>query len=1176
MADSTCFSKFFSQLGSYRTVSDEINLKSFPMGVIGLGQSPQALLIHTVLREKGGQAAVIVADEGDAQKLAEDLHGFGTEAVIFPEKDFNFTADSIASTEYEQRRIGALVNFMTGKADVLLLSVAAAMQRTIPEEELRSSVIELKKGTLTDTTELRKILVRNGYCETVQIDGTGQFAVRGDIVDFFPAQTDYPVRIHLDFDEVERLTYFDIVNQRRLEDIESMLIVPVTETAVTDMEALADKLDGVLSSLRGRKNEDMVKIFSSDAENLRHSIPLTSYDRYIPFIYDKATYPTDYLGDGFLFISESAGVKKNALSFEKRMEELTVQKIRDGLLSSKHCEFSITTEQLFEIYNTNRTIYLDNFMRGSFDTKAKALVNFEANQLTPWDGVYKNLTEDLSSYESRGWTVVVMCGSEKAADRTYSDLENDSHRVLYHSTINTDFSHGTINVMPGAITNGVEITGLKLVIITYGRFAKAVSSRAKRKNKANAANLIDDLRPGDLVVHENYGIGRFTRMEINKIDGIPQDYIVITYANNQTLSVPITRLEFISKYVGSSPDGDNSNVKLNSLTGSVWRNTKDRVRRSVKDIAHELIKIYADRLNSPGNAFSLNTDTQTGLMADFERRFEFNETDDQLRSIRQISEDMQRKSPMDRLLCGDVGFGKTEVALRAAFRAILCGKQVAFLVPTKILALQHYRTILHRFENTGTEVEMLSGFRSAKEQREIKKKLAAGRIDIITGTQSLISKSVKFKDLGLLIIDEEQRFGVLQKEKIKKAYPGVDILTLTATPIPRTLNQSLSGIKDLSTLDEAPIDRSPVQTYVGEYSFSTIADAVSRELRRGGQVYYLKNNIEKLPAIAARLQSEFPEARIAVGHGRMESEELEKIWIDMTNHETDILVCTTIIETGVDIPNANTIIIEDADRMGLAQLHQLRGRVGRSARKGYAYLTYAKDKTVAGDAGRRLSTIREFTQFGSGLKIAMRDMEIRGVGDLLGSKQHGMMDHVGYDMYMKILEEEIERIRNSGNPDYTEPVNCDIFLLIDKTIPSDYIDGYSHRVSMYNRIEAIRTAEDLQDVMDELLDRYGKPPKSLKNVIYCAYIKNTMGRLGVTKIWEKDDFVYLQINNPNKEMYKIMTQLMPGKILAGMKPSPYYCINTKGGNKLEILRTLSEKFHTLLEAAPTEAASQSE
>lgn len=641
--------------------------------------------------------------------------------------------------------------------------------------------------------------------------------------------------------------------------------------------------------------------------------------------------------------------------------------------------------------------------------------------------------------------------------------------------------------------------------------------------KGQSLHSLDELKKGDYVVHSLHGIGVFDGINKLEVGKITKDYIKIKYAKGDVLYVPVTQLDLVSKYIGPHED-DGRTVKLNKIGGKDWEKTRNKVRAAVKDMADQLIALYSKRQNSPGYAFSPDIDMQS----DFERRFEYDETSDQLRAIDEIKGDMEKPYPMDRLLCGDVGFGKTEVALRAAFKCAADGKQCAILVPTTILAYQHYRTILKRFDGFPVEIEMLSRFRTPKEQEKILKNLKRGSLDIIVGTHRLVSKDVKFKDLGLLIVDEEQRFGVAQKEKLKELFPTVDVLTLSATPIPRTLNMAMTGIRDMSVIEEAPQDRYPVQTYVIEHDMGILCEAMEKELRRGGQVYYLHNRVESIESTAAKIKEMMPSARIAVAHGRMGEEELSEIWRDLLEGDIDILVCTTIIETGVDVPNCNTLIIEDADRLGLAQLHQIRGRVGRSTRRASAYFTFKRGKELSEIANRRLSAIREYTEFGSGFKIAMRDLEIRGAGNVLGAQQHGHMEAVGYDMYLQLLGEAVEE--EKGEKPISRKKECLIDMQIDAHIPDNYIKSIPQRLAVYRRIADIKNTEDAEDVKDELRDRFGEIPQSVQGLIDVSLLRNTAAAKGIYEIGQKGNSVILYVNDIDTNTVLNLSSMMRGRV----------------------------------------------
>ena len=701
--------------------------------------------------------------------------------------------------------------------------------------------------------------------------------------------------------------------------------------------------------------------------------------------------------------------------------------------------------------------------------------------------------------------------------------------------------------MRGGLSAGADFPEAGFAVVTHGRIASyRRKNRRPGRNKGAEIHSLAELAPGDYIVHAAHGIGLYQGIQQLEVQGVVKDYLKLQYDKGDTLYVPVTQLDLVSKYIGTK---DEVKVKLHRLGGQEWQKAKSRVRAAVKDIAKELIQLYSKRMATPGYAFGPDTEWQY----DFERHFEYEETEDQLRCIDEIKGDMERPIPMDRLLCGDVGFGKTEVALRAAFKCVSESKQCVLLVPTTILAFQHYNTIARRFEGFPVQVEMLSRFRTPKEQEDILRRTARGEIDILVGTHRMLSKDVKFHDLGLFIVDEEQRFGVAQKERIKELAPNIDVLTLSATPIPRTLNMAMSGIRDMSVIEEAPQDRRPVQTYVLEHDNGIVTDAIRRELRRGGQVYYLHNRVESVERCAAGIQMRIPEARVAFAHGKMSEDEMSEIWRQVLEHEVDVLVCTTIIETGVDVPNVNTLIIENADRFGLSQLHQLRGRVGRSSRRAFAFLTFVRGKVLSDVASKRLEAIREFTEFGAGFKIAMRDMEIRGAGNLLGAQQHGHMEAVGYEMYLKLLADAVNE--EKGIPASRQEEECLVDLPVTAHIPEAYISSNAQRLDVYRRIADIRTEEDSLDVYDELIDRFGEPPEAVQGLIDVALLRNMAARLGIYEIKQQADTLLLYQRKLDLQAGSRMSAALKGRVMINAGPKPYFAVKVKKGlTSLDALR----------------------
>ncbi len=1139
----SCFSKIFSATPEFNSIRSDVERGSFPFGILGLPPAPKAFLIHSFCEEFNQKAVVIVPDEAFAQKLANDLTVFGTDAAVYPARDFNFQEVQASSSEYEQKRIGALSRFTDGRSKVLIASAEAAMQYTVPPEELAKKTFTLSPGMTVSTDELREKLVRAGYTFCEMVEGAGQFSVRGGIADIFPANTENPVRIEFWGDEIDTLNEFDIISQRRTEAVKSIRIAPCSEVIFDDLPQTAEKLESISKSIRGKNAAVVREWLNRDAELLKASLSPRCKDKYLPILFPDGSSVFSYVKDAFLFICDSSSVKERAAACEKLMNEEIKELFSDGLLCKGLDKFTLSMSEFFSMYEKHKTVYADNFARGSFDTPVKDLINFKVMQGSRWDGTYSVLVEDISPALKKKNSVAVFAGTQKAAQSLFDELTEDEIPAIMCSAPPKFFNPGYVHVLTETISAGIEFPAAKFTAVSYGRFTGGAKKTAvQKKRPPNAFNSLEELQKGDYIVHATSGIGIFDGIEKVCMEGVTKDYIKIKYAKGDVLYVPVTKLELVSKYIGPHEDDEHRTVKINRLGSGDWEKTKSRVRTAVRDIAAQLLKLYAARKAMPGYAFSPDLDMQR----DFECRFEYEETDDQLRCIREIKSDMEKAYPMDRILCGDVGFGKTEVALRAAFKCICDGKQVAMLVPTTILAFQHYNTVLHRFDGFPISIDMLCRFRTPKEQKEIVRKLGKGEIDIVTGTHRLISNDVQFKDLGLLIVDEEQRFGVAQKEKLKEKFPNVDVLTISATPIPRTLNFAMMGLRDLSVIEEAPLDRYPIQTYVIEHDEKLIAAAISKELRRGGQVYYLHNRIDNIDECAAELQKMFPEARIGIGHGKMNEMQLSEVWKKLTEGDIDILVCTTIIETGVDVPNCNTLIIEDANRMGLAQLHQLRGRVGRSTRRASAYLTYKPGKNLSEIAEKRLETIREFTQFGAGFKIAMRDLEIRGAGDMLGAQQHGHMASVGYDMYLELLNEEVEKLKSTDKKPYVPKKDCLVDIQIDAHIPDNYISEYSQRIAMYKRIADIHTNDDMLDVTDELIDRYGEPPVSVQGLIKVALLKNSAADNDIYEITQRGNCLILYVRAVSKEMLAKLA-VMRGRVSASASAKPFYSVRLRPG-----------------------------
>ena len=872
----------------------------------------------------------------------------------------------------------------------------------------------------------------------------------------------------------------------------------------------------MIARQRRRKNinEDLIKTLEKDIEKYQNGINNPASDRYMALIYPEMATAMDYIPkDAVVILCDHSSLHRAART---RTEEMGMQLdslLQRGLVAGELCDYVSQWEDFCSQLEGRTVVYMDAFGGSAYpeENPPKLLLPMTAKQLPSYGGSLDTAATDLAHYQKMEFRTLVLCGTRRRAELLQEMLREKNLSAFLCIPLVKMPGEGQILLAEGSLPYGMEYPASKLAVLTEGQLmAKAEPKRkAKKTGSTNRQKLnsFTDLSPGDLVVHENYGIGRFVAMEQIKVDGAVKDYVKIAYQGSDTLFVPATQLDMVSKYIGGG--GEESNVKLSKIGSDAWQKTKTKARKAAKDMAGELIKLYAERKRQEGFAFAADSPWQQ----EFEDNFPYPETDDQLRCIADIKHDMEAPIPMDRLLCGDVGFGKTEVALRAVMKAVMDSKQVAILVPTTVLAQQHYQTAVARFRGFPVNIDVLSRFRTPAQQARTLQSLRAGTVDLIIGTHKLLQKSVQFKDLGLLIVDEEQRFGVSHKERLKEISKGVDVLTLSATPIPRTLNMALSGIRDMSTIEEPPADRYPVQTYVIEHSNAIIDDAIRREVERGGQVYYLHNRVETIDQCASALKRRIPGLNVAVAHGKMGEEALGDVMHAMADGEIQVLVCTTIIETGLDIPNANTLIIENADRFGLSQLHQLRGRVGRSTRHAYAYFTYRPDKALTEIAEKRLSAIRDFAEFGSGFKIAMRDLEIRGAGNLLGAEQSGHMMSVGYDMYLKLLDEAVleERGEAPKQPDCTADLN------VTANVSQDYVARGEERMDLYRRMAAIRTQGDADDLLDEIVDRYGEPPKGVLNLIDIALLRAQARLCGVQDIRQKAGDVLFTIPSMNFE-----------------------------------------------------------
>ncbi len=1089
--------------------------------ITGIGQINRSHIIAGMYAHRTEPLVVICQDDLVAKRLCEELKGFlGIDIPILPSRELTLYDSTGVSREWEQKRLFQMYELSKGNTRLQIMTWDSLSQRTMPPNILESATFCLEIGNEYSIDSLLDRLNCAGYSRCGMVEGPGQYALRGGILDIYSPAALLPVRAEFFGDELDTMGYFDPETQRRTENINEITILPVSEVQPRlhpqGLLGLCDDISKLIAKQRRRKNpnQTLIQTLEKDLEKYQNGIQNPASDRYMALIYPENATALSYIPHNATVIACDQNNLHRAA--RGRVEDVGMQLdslLQGGLVAGELCDYVCQWEDFCDALSHNPVLYLDSFAASSYPETCPphALLPMTGKQLPGYGGNLDTAASDLHHYQKMDFSCLVLCGSRRRAELLQEMLNGRNISSFLCIPLTTMPQPGQILLAEGTLPFGMEYPNAKLAILTEGQLTGRTEQTRKRPKKSatnrQKLNSFTDLSPGDLVVHENYGIGRFVAMEQIKVDNAIKDYIKIAYQGSDTLFVPATQLDMVSKYIGGG--GEEANVRLNKIGTDTWQKTKAKARSAAKDMAAELIQLYAARRRQEGFAFGADSPWQQ----EFEDNFPYPETDDQLRCISEIKRDMEAPVPMDRLLCGDVGFGKTEVALRSVMKAVMDGKQVAILVPTTVLAQQHYQTAVSRFRGFPVNIDVLSRFRTPTQQNRTLQNLRAGQVDLIIGTHKLLQKSIEFKDLGLLIIDEEQRFGVSHKERLKEISKGVDVLTLSATPIPRTLNMALSGIRDMSTIEEPPADRYPVQTYVMEHNNSVIDDAIRREVNRGGQVYYLHNRVETIDRCAAALKNRIPDINVAVAHGKMGEDALSDVMRSMADGEIQVLVCTTIIETGLDISNVNTLIIENADRFGLSQLHQLRGRVGRSTRHAYAYFTYRPDKSLTEVAEKRLAAIRDFAEFGSGFKIAMRDLEIRGAGNLLGAEQSGHMMSVGYDMYLKLLDEAVleERGEQAKEPDCTADLN--VTANVDKT----YVSRGEERMDLYRRMAAIRSQEDADDLLDEIIDRYGEPPKGVLNLVDIALLRANARSVGICDIRQKGGEVQFTMTNLNFE-----------------------------------------------------------
>lgn len=1155
------------QLNEYEQVRDCLS-QGKSCQVTGCGDSQLAHFI-TGLSNGYKQKVIVTFSALRAKEVYEDMKGFTNDVVIYPSKDFIFFSADVHGNFILQQRLEFIRKIVEDKPFTVILTADAFMDKIQPFQKIKDNCIEIAEGSLIELDALKTKLVKMGYEAVEQIDSPGQFAVRGSILDIYTLTDEVPYRIDFWDNEVDIIKSFEIENQRSIENLERIQIYPATEYFF-DSEALKSGAEKIKIELNKAVQKFRKNFNTEEAHRLEMTVGefLTNvdinpfhvaFDSYVNYFFDDLVSLMDYFDEPIFFIDEPKRVVEQLNAVEAEFRASMSNRLEKGYVLAGQTDILWNKDTILEYINSKRKVVLTAIAQKVSFFHTEEFVEVDTKNISPYNSKFEMLVEDLNRYKVQKYSVLLVTSSTTRGMRLAEDLREFGLSAFFEKDTERQVKSGEVMIVKGRLRKGFMYPMIKFVAISDTDIFGERKKKKRRKHGYSGTNIssFSDLSVGDYVVHENHGLGIYRGIEKVEVDHVVKDYIKIEYAGGSSLYILATQLDMIQKYA----DSEAKPPKLNKLGGQEWHKTKTKVKKAVAEIARELVELYAVRQNGEGYMFSPDTEWQK----EFEEMFPFEETDDQLSAINEVKKDMESSKIMDRLICGDVGFGKTEIAIRAAFKAIQDNKQVAYLVPTTVLAQQHYKTFKQRFKDFPVRVEMLSRFRTKSNIDQNIRDLKKGYVDIVIGTHRLLSKDVKFKDLGLLIIDEEQRFGVKHKEQIKELKNTVDVITLTATPIPRTLHMSLIGIRDMCVMEEPPQDRMPIQTFVMEYNEEIARDAINRELVRGGQVYFVHNRVQDIADMAVTVQNMVPEANVAFAHGQMSERQLEEIMYDFVNGDIDVLVSTTIIETGLDISNANTIIIHNAERMGLSQLYQLRGRVGRSNRMAYAFLMYSRNKMLTEVAEKRLGAIRDFTELGSGVKIAMRDLEIRGTGNLLGAQQSGHLEAVGYDLYCKMLNQAIEVLKGQTPKDEFE---TKVDLLCDAFVPPSYIKNESLKMDIYKRIAGIETKEEYEDMQDELLDRFGDIPSQVENLLQVVMLKAAAHEAYITEISGTKDRLKVMMWSEAKidvERIPILVREYKGrlKFVAGDTPHFIYSPKPSDDNVIERAKKLVESMSTL-------------
>lgn len=1151
---------------TFNEIITSIKDNKFPININGLSDSGKSYSIFSIYNEIDSPMIILTNNDMEAKNIYEDLSFYTNDIYYFPAKEVVFYNIDAISGDLRWARLKVIKEILNDSKKIIVTSIDSLTSVYTPKELFNKYNITLNIDDEVDFKDLSKKLLECGYERVEAVEGKGEFSLRGGILDVFPPISTYPYRIELFGDTIDSIRTFNTESQRRIEKVNTMEIFPAKEVILDD-EALNRGKENILKEFEeiksnGKSDDERIEklqtIIKANVESLTETLTFETVDSYLPYFYERIDSFFDYVKN-YIYVVDD--VKKCEGKLEscyyefKENYEAFLQ--RGGILPSQ-INLLLDEEELIEKLELEKVITLDVFDNNTkiLNPNRKYLLN--SITLNSYQGQLDLLIDDIKDKKSKGYRTIILSGTRPRGERLVNTLRDRDIESVYKDDVSS-IELGEVVITFGNLLKGFEYPELKLCVISdkdvFGEAKRKISKKKTNKKGIGKIKSFAELKLGDYVVHANHGVGVYKGIKQIEVGGHKRDYLDIVYDKGDKLYVPVDQLDLVQKYIGS----EGKTPKVNKLGSAEWSKAKAKVRKSINEIAQDLVKLYATRATLKGYKYNKDTEWQR----QFEDEFPFEETPDQLTSLEEIKKDMESDKPMDRLLCGDVGYGKTEVAIRAAFKAVMDGKQVAFLVPTTILAEQHYKNMIKRFSDFPVKIDMISRFRSAKEQKATIQAAKEGNVDILIGTHRLVSKDIVFKDLGLLIIDEEQRFGVAQKEKIKNLKKNVDVLTLSATPIPRTLHMSLTGARDISVIETPPEERYPIQTYVVEQNDQLVRDAVLREINRGGQVYYVYNRVDSIENMAKYLAELIPECKIGIIHGQMTERQLETEMVRFMNKDYDLLVCTTIIETGIDIPNVNTMIIHDSDKMGLSQLYQLRGRVGRSNRIAYAYFMYTKDKVLTEVAEKRLKALKDFTELGSGFKIAMRDLEIRGAGNMMGSAQHGHMAAIGYDLYCRMLEDTIKIIKGEIEK---EPIETTVDLKVDAYIPGTYIEDEIQKIEVYKKIAAIESIDDYMDIKAELEDRYSEIPDPVYNLMDIAYIKSRAKILSIEEIKETPKeikFIFADGNNNINNIYKYLLEHYKDKVFLMFGEKPYFGVRISEVKKEDILVLFKEILDNL-------------